>query len=106
MCKYNKELLPNTLVCVLFLYLQKKVVKKSDAIPSEQKELLVKIGKKLQKLRAERGNTYVKTAKEMGVPRNTLNRMELGRINFQLLTLVRVLNYYHLSISQFFDELD
>jgi len=81
-------------------------VKKSDAISSEHKELLVRIGKTLQKLRAERGKTYVETAKEMGVPRNTLNRMELGQINFQLLTLVRVLNYYHLSISQFFDKLD
>ena len=82
------------------------MVKKSDAIPSEQKKLLVQIGKKLQKLRADRGKTYVETAKEMGVPRNTLNRMELGQINFQILTLVRVLNYYHLSISQFFDKLD
>ena len=82
------------------------MVKKSDAIPSEQKKLLVRIGKKLQKLRADRGKTYVETAEEMGVPRNTLNRMELGQINFQLLTLVRVLNYYHLSISQFFDKLD
>lgn len=81
-------------------------MKKSDAISSEQKKLLVQIGKKLQKLRAERGKTYVETAKEMGVPRNTLNRIELGQINFQLLTLVRVLNYYHLSISQFFDKLD
>lgn len=81
-------------------------MKKSDAIPSEQKKLLVQIGKKLQKLRADRGKTYVETAKEMGVPRNTLNRMELGQINFQLLTLVHVLNYYHLSISQFFDKLD
>lgn len=81
-------------------------MKKSDAISSEHKELLVRIGKTLQKLRAERGKTYVETAKEMGVPRNTLNRMELGQINFQLLTLVRVLNYYHLSISQFFDKLD
>ena len=81
-------------------------MKKSDAIPSEQKKLLVQIGKKLQKLRADRGKTYVETAKEMGVPRNTLNRMELGQINFQLLTLVSVLNYYHLSISQFFDILD
>lgn len=81
-------------------------MKKSDTIPSEQKELLVKIGKKLQRLRAKDGKTYVNTAQEMGVPRNTLNRMELGRINFQLLTLVRVLNYYKLSISQFFDELD
>ena len=81
-------------------------MKKSDAIPSEQKKLLVQIGKKLQKLRADRGKTYVETAKEMGVPRNTLNRMELGQINFQILTLVRVLNYYHLSISQFFDKLD
>ena len=81
-------------------------MKKSDAIPSEQKKLLVQIGKKLQKLRADRGKTYVETAKEMGVPRKTMNRMELGQINFQLLTLVRVLNYYHLSISQFFDKLD
>jgi transcriptional regulator with XRE-family HTH domain len=81
-------------------------VKKSDAISSEHKELLVRIGKTLQKLRAERGKTYVETAKEMGVPRNTLNRMELGQINFQFLTLVRALNYYHLSISQFFDKLN
>ena len=81
-------------------------MKKSDTISTEHKNLQLSIGKKLKQLRAETNKTYVNTAKEMGVPKHTLNRMELGQINFQFLTLVQILDYYQISLSKFFEELE
>jgi transcriptional regulator with XRE-family HTH domain len=84
-------------------------LKNSDDISPEQKELMIKLGKKLRELRKEQKKSYEVMAKEIGIPRNTYNLLELGKLNFQFSTLYPILKYYkkhnNLSINDFFKDL-
>lgn len=78
---------------------------KPKDIPLEHQELMVKIGKRLRDLRKTKGLTYIEFAEQIGISRNGYNNLELGISNFQFITLVTVLKYYEMSVSEFFKDL-
>ncbi len=84
-------------------------MKNSDDISPEQKELMIKLGKKLRELRKDKHKSYEVMAKDIGIPRNTYNLLELGKLNFQFSTLYPILKYYkkyyNLSVNDFFKDL-
>lgn len=78
---------------------------KPKEIPIEHQELMIEIGKRLRELRKIKGMTYIEFAEQIGISRNGYNNLELGISNFQFITLVTVLNYYGISVSDFFKDL-
>ena len=88
-----------------FLLLQKRTVKKPDKISPEQKEFMVKLGKKLKKLRLDRNKGYKPLAEEMGVARNTYYAIEEGRLDFQFSSLYQILLYYKLHHNITLEEI-
>jgi transcriptional regulator with XRE-family HTH domain len=69
-------------------------VKKPDKISTEQKNLMINLGKRIKQLRKDQKKSYEVLAKEMGVPRNTYYNIEAGRLNFQFSSLCQILLYY------------
>jgi len=92
-----------------FLLLQKKTVKKPNKISPEQKEFMVKLGKKLKKLRLDQNKGYKPLAEEMGVARNTYYAIEEGRLDFQFSSLYQILLYYkrhhNITLEEIFKDL-
>jgi transcriptional regulator with XRE-family HTH domain len=78
---------------------------KPAEIDFEYKDLIEKIGARIRELRNKKGISYTKMAKEIGLSRNGYNNIELGKSNFQILTLLRILSYYDMSIFDFVDSL-
>ena len=69
-------------------------MKESIKLSSEQKEMMVKLGKKIKQLRLDQKKSYEDLAEEMGVARNTYYKIEGGILNFQFSSLCQVLLYY------------
>ena len=69
-------------------------MKKSEKISSEQKELMVRLGRKIKQLRLDQKKSYESLAEEIGVPRNTYYNIEAGQLNFQFSSLCQILLYY------------
>lgn len=93
---------------MILFYIYKKLflMKKFDEISVEHQKLLVDIGKELKALRTAKGKSYIQLAEEIkSISRNTYNQMERGKINFQLSTLLQVLDYHGVSIQKFFEDL-
>jgi transcriptional regulator with XRE-family HTH domain len=80
-------------------------LRKTENIPAEHQELLLKVGKRIKQLRKDRQMTYESIAKEMGLNRTTYNLMEQGKLNFQFSTLMLILKYHNLTVSEFFKDL-
>ncbi len=84
-------------------------MKKPDKISSEQKDLMVRLGKRIKQLRIDQKKSYEVTAKEMGVPRNTYYNIEAGRLNFQFSSLCQILLYYkhqqNITMAEIFKDL-
>lgn len=78
---------------------------KPAEIDPEYKELFDEIGVKIRELRNKKGISYKKMAEEIGFDRNTVNLIELGKTNFQFLTLLRILKYHNISFFQFVESL-
>ncbi|MCY1719228.1 helix-turn-helix transcriptional regulator [Prolixibacteraceae bacterium Z1-6] len=80
-------------------------MKNFDKISFEHKKILEDVGIELKRLRTKKTKSYTQLAEEIGISRNTYNSMELGKINFQLSTLLQVLDYHGVSIHKFFEDL-
>ncbi len=84
-------------------------MKKPDKISPEQKEFMIKLGKKLKKLRLDQNKGYEPLAKEMGVARNTYYAIEEGRLDFQFSSLFQILLYYkrqhNITLEEIFKDL-
>ena len=84
-------------------------MKKPDEISPEQKEFMVKLGKKLKKLRLDQNKGYKPLAEEMGVARNTYYAIEEGRLDFQFSSLFQILLYYkrkhNITLEELFKDL-
>ncbi len=84
-------------------------MKKPDKISIEQKEMMVKLGKKLKKLRLDQNKGYKPLAEEMGVARNTYYAIEAGRLDFQFSSLFQILLYYkrqhNITLEELFKDL-
>jgi len=79
---------------------------KPAEIDPEYKELFDEIGVKIRELRNKKGISYSKMAEEeIGISRNGYNNIELGKSNFQFLTLLRILKYHNISFFQFVESL-
>jgi len=78
---------------------------KPAEIDPEYKELFDEIGAKIRELRNKKGISYKKMAEEIGFDRNTVNLIELGKTNFQFLTLLQILKYHNISFFQFVESL-
>jgi len=77
---------------------------KKDISPEHQQILLV-IGKKVKEFRIKRKISYEKVAEEIGIARNTYNLLEQGKVSFQFHTILQVLKYYDISLSEFFKDI-
>ncbi len=78
---------------------------KNAIIDPEYEDLIKSIGAKIKDLRAIKGISYTKLAEEIGISRNTMNLIELGKTNFQFITLLRILKYHNLSLFDFLNSL-
>ncbi len=67
-------------------------------------DLMLAIGERIKDLRKEKNISYEKMAEKIGISRNSYNAIELGKTNFQFLTLLRILKYHNISIFQFIDS--
>lgn len=80
-------------------------MKRTENIPLEHQELLIKVGNRIKQLRKDRQMTYEAIAKEIGLNRTTYNLMEQGKLNFQFSTLMLIIEYHNLTVSEFFKDL-
>lgn len=78
---------------------------KPAGIDSTYSDMMLAIGEKIKDLRKEKNFSYEKMAEKIGISRNAYNAIELGKTNFQLLTLLRILKYHNISVFQFFDSI-
>ncbi len=62
------------------------------------------VGKKIREMRRQRKLTQVDLAEKIGVHQSDLSRMEKGEYKVGLDTLLRILQTFHLSIGDFFEE--
>jgi transcriptional regulator with XRE-family HTH domain len=79
-------------------------MKKQDQILPQHKEMLEEIGERLRKIRKEKKLNGEDAAKNIGISLKTLYPMERGEINFQFTTLLQMLDYYGVSVYDFFNQ--
>ena len=78
---------------------------KPKAITPEYQELFIDIGKRIKDLRKSKGLGYIELAEEIGISRNAYNQLELGISNFQFITLLAVLKYHGIGLTEFFQDI-
>lgn len=79
-----------------------ETLKKQKGMENE-KEALVKIGKKLKELRIKKGfKSYEEFAWTHDIPRSHYWKIENGKSNITMRTLVRILNIHGVSLKKFF----
>lgn len=69
----------------------------------KKKELLVKFGSNLRKLRLEKGFTQEQLANELGVEVSQISRIERGQINTSIAMLYDISKVLEINISDFFE---
>jgi len=88
---------------------QENLIKKKYQPPKQvmpqHKELMLKIGRKLQVLRKGKKISVSKLSLELGISRNAYSNMESGKVYFNVLTLLQVLDYYQVAASDFFSDI-
>ncbi len=78
--------------------------KSSHISPEEEKEYLLKMGKRLKQLRIEKGySNYENFAFESGLSRTQYGRYEKGT-NIQFTTLLRITKAHNITLAEFFSE--
>ena len=70
-------------------------------IESVHQELMLKIGMKLVELRKGKNLSSSGLAKELGISRNAYHSMESGKVYFNLLSLLQVLDYHQTTLTEF-----
>ncbi|TCD28635.1 XRE family transcriptional regulator [Pedobacter psychrodurus] len=71
---------------------------------NEEQELIAQLGKRLKKLRLQKGYTnYEHFANEHGISRTQYGRYETGD-NLKFLTLCKILKGMDVSLKDFFEE--
>ncbi len=74
-------------------------------VKSEHQEQMRKIGLKLIQLRTDKNISASRLTKDLGISRNAYYAMESGKVYFNILNLILVLDYHHVTISEFFSGL-
>ena len=68
-------------------------------------EILIKIGDKLRELRVKNGySSYETFAFDNELPRMHYWRIEKGKTNLTIKSLVKILNIFNVSLSDFFSD--
>lgn len=71
-----------------------------------EKEILIKIGKRLKELRIENGySSYETFAFENELPRVHYWRIEAGKTNLTIRSLLKILEIHNITIQEFFKDL-
>lgn len=78
---------------------------KPKEIAPEHQVIFREIGIKIKELRKGKGLSYIELAKGIGISRNSYNQLELGISNFQFITLLAVLKYHGIGLTEFFKDL-
>ena len=76
------------------------------AIDPDQKELFVKIGQKIKQLRKATGLSYIETANNIKLSKNSYYMIENGQVALQISSLKRILIYHGLTLTEFFSDID
>ncbi len=91
---------------ILFIFRPKNIsFMKPKEISPDHQVLMIGIGSRIKELRKAKQLSYIELANLIGISRNTYNQLELGIINFQFGTLLPVLKYHGISLSEFFKDL-
>lgn len=75
------------------------------SIRAEHQQFMLIIGLKLQELRKNNNISISLLSKELGISRNAYSQMESGKVYFNFLSVLQVLDYFQISPSDFFSEL-
>lgn len=78
---------------------------KPKVILPEHQQLLKELGNRIKQYRIEKGIGYIEMAEEIGISRNAYNLLENGKIYFSFSTLLKVLSFHKIEISDFFKDL-
>ncbi|MCE2962966.1 MAG: helix-turn-helix domain-containing protein [Chitinophagales bacterium] len=65
-----------------------------------EKELLWKFGQKLKQLRADRNMSQIELAEKINMEKSNLSRLESGRNNPKLMTLVKLAKALDISFNE------
>jgi len=74
-------------------------------VASEHKELMMKIGGRLEELRKVKKISTSQLAKDMRISRNAYHNLEAGKSYFNFLQLLLVLDYHSINAMDFFSDL-
>ena len=83
---------------------QKKFQAPKEICPEHQ-EFLINIGLGLQALRKEKNISISHLSDALGISRNKYAQMEEGRLYFNLLSVLQVLDYHHVNANNFFKKI-
>lgn len=78
---------------------------RKNEIPSQQMDVIIKIGKRLKELRNETGLSIERLCSEYHIPRITYGNIEKSKGSFQITTLMTILEIYKKDIKTFFQEI-
>ena len=84
---------------------QQKKYQAPKKICPEHQEFLTKIGLGLQALRKGKNIRISHLSDALGISRNKYAQMEEGRLYFNLLSVLQVLDYFNVNAKNFFREL-
>ena len=78
-----------------------------EEISTDNKKYLKQVGERVKQLRKSRTNlSYSDFAEKVELHRNTYFRIESGSHDFHITTLKKILDHYHITMSDFFKELE
>ena len=75
-------------------------------ISDDNQLLLTSIAKRLAEMRKGKGIGYVEFAEKVGISKNVYYQIEQGKSNFQIKTLMVILQYHELSFIDFIQSLE
>ncbi|MGD0581495.1 MAG: helix-turn-helix transcriptional regulator [Bacteroidales bacterium] len=61
--------------------------------------LLKELGIRIKKLRTDKNIGYIQMAKDIGLSKNSYNSIELGNSYCNFLSILRIADYHHVSVS-------
>ena len=73
-------------------------------INPEHQEFFTMIGQKIKELRKSKKISVIKLSSELGISRNAYSEIEHGRVYFNILSLLKVLDFHEINIIQFFKQ--
>jgi ribosome-binding protein aMBF1 (putative translation factor) len=85
---------------------------KKQSIKPEHQQVLDKISEKIKSMRKAEGISYIEFSKKIGMERNVYYKCEHPnpdpdkKVNFRLGTILRILDYYDISLKDFINSID